>query len=156
MTDFANEIQTRIAALDDRVNRLRAETEAAEKERSDLQIALRVYADVTGGAAPALARKREPSAEAATSEAASSAPQRPSGEKKQLIRQLLGFGEATGKSPATVFKQLMAQGVTDIPITQVRTILWRMENKKQGVGSRDGRYFLTAPESAQPELSMIG
>jgi hypothetical protein len=138
MTDFAQEIQTRIASLDDRVNRLRAEVESAEKERSDLQIALRVYADVTGTKPPPTKIVE------AVFSTAPQAPPRPSAEKKQLILQLLGTSEATGKAPVTVFKQLVAQNVKDIPITQVRTILWRMEDKKQGVESKDGRYWRTA------------
>lgn len=153
MTDIIPEIQTRIAAIDDRLNRLRAEVETAEKERSDLQIALRVYSDLTGNKpAP---RRRVEIIEGGGSAASSAAP-RPSAEKKQLIRQLLGNSEATAKSPATVFKLLVAQNVKDIPITQVRTILWRMENKGQGVSSKDGRYWLTRAAPEQSTFPMDG
>lgn len=148
MTDILQEIQRRIAGIDERVNRLRAETESAETERSELQIALRVYTEVTG-AKPAPAKIVE-----AANSTAPPAPQRPSAEKKQLIRQLLGTSEASGKSPATVFKQLVAQNIKDIPITQVRTILWRMENKGHGVESKDGRYWLSQPATEQPVFEM--
>jgi hypothetical protein len=148
MTDIIPQIQSRVAGLDDRINRLRAEIESAEAERSDLQIALRVYSDLTG-AKPAPSKAVEP-----VGSTAAQASSRPSAEKKQLILALLGTSEAVGRAPATVFQQLIAQNVKDIPITQVRTILWRMESKKQGVESKDGRYWRTVSVAHQPSFPM--
>lgn len=139
---FIIEVQKQIAEADAEVNRIMSLLAPVQRKRSDLQTALRIYCEMTGRrAAPA---KTVEAAAGAASETPAAPPQRPSEEKKQLIRGLLGHGEANAKSPALVFKQLVARNVKDIPITQVRTILWRMESKAQGVASKDGKYWLTA------------
>jgi hypothetical protein len=147
---FIAELQKQIAEADAEANRIMAQLTPVQRKRADLQTALRVYCELTGQR-PAPAKTVEIAATATAAEEAKP-PQRPSAEKKDLIRRLLGFGESTGKTPATVFKQLVQQNVKDIPITQVRTILWRMENKKQGVASKDGHYFLCGED--QPALDM--
>lgn len=128
-------MQERLSSLDSRVNRLRTEIESVEAERADVQVAIRVYSDVTGEIAHPAAENEAPIRS-----------DRPASEKRELMLALLGVGEASGKSPAQVHKGLLAQNIQDISIEVVRTTLWRAANRDQ-IGSGGGQYW-KLPEAA--------
>jgi hypothetical protein len=131
MSDTATLLTTRLASLDAELNDLRDKTAAKEKERSDVEIAIRVIAEVSGH--PIVPAK--PVAEAATRR------ERPASEKRALILELLGTGESAGRSPSSVAAALRNRNVFDIPIEIVRTTLWRMAKRDNLIGSGDGRYW---------------
>lgn len=130
MQDAIRPLTEKLATLDKRVDRLRAELESAEKDRADVQTAIRVVTEITGQIAPPV--KPQDVEEGKSS--------RPASEKKALMLDLIGVGQSKGKQPAEVHAALRNRNIFDISIEVVRTTLWRAA-KKGEIGSGDGYYW---------------
>lgn len=134
MANVTKSISDRLDAVLAQINSLREQMAQAEKEKSDLETALRVLSDVTG---ESVAR---PAAE-------KPAKSRPASEKKKMMFDALGVGRDEGLQPAEVHKALTDQGAEDISIQVVRTTLWRAAQKGE-LSSDDGRYWKHEAESS--------
>ncbi len=63
--------------------------------------------------------------------------------RRNDVRQTLGFGEEEGKTPSMIHAALVAKGITDIDVANVRTTVWRMAQTRTDVASSSGRYWRT-------------
>lgn len=115
MTGIADTIRARLSVVDEQISRLRSEIEKAETARRDLLTAMRVLDDVgiSDLNEQVLVQPRPPQS-------------RPAVEKKSVILGLLGIQEKDSKSPSAIHKELLSNGVFDITIGNVRTVLWRL------------------------------
>lgn len=130
VTDMIRPLSDKLGALDKRIDRLRAELERAEVERADIQTAIRVVSELTGQRAQPVKSADVPIEKS----------NRPASEKKQLMLDLIGVGEANGRAPVEVFHALRERGILDISIEVVRTTLWRAADRNE-IASGDGRYW---------------
>ena len=145
MDNALQKMQEMVLGFDSRINRLRAEIEAAEIERKDVETAIRVLISVSGV-------KPAPISVVKPDESVAKPRMRPPAERRKLIMEELGDGESNGKPPVEVFRSLQAKGVTDIDIATLRTALWRMA-KNTDISSGDGRYWKIKEKSEGDMLS---
>lgn len=134
MANISDTIQAKLDAVNERIERLRAELEKAEAEKRDIETAIRVLEGV-GAYDGGMEIVRAPSRS------------RPAKEKKKLMFDILGVGERNGKAPAEVYKELVASGVEDINIGTVRTTLWRAADSGE-LESANGSYWKSEAEDA--------
>lgn len=128
-----------IAILKDRAGKAAAKVARAEKaletaktEYTELQIALRVMAGITGESLPT----------------SSAIPSAAVAERQKTITGLLKVGEENASAPAEIFEAYKVLASEEISIDTFRTTIWRMKNNPFQTGDdvwfvqgNDGLYW---------------
>lgn len=117
--DAVSLLETNIASLDKRIDKLREQLEAAEVERAEAATAVRVLAKL--GLAPIVESAAVPKISS-----------------KAHVFEVMSFDEGQATSPADIHAALIEKGITSITQDNVRTILSR---NKELISARDGRYW---------------
>ena len=128
MEDAVALLRDKLAKAEAKVQRHEKSLESARTELSDLQIALRVFENLTGESSSGT----QPGPSAAVAE------------RQAEILRLLSVGRKQAHAPAELFASYELVGKESITIDTFRTTIWRMKDREFGdwlVRSDDGLYW---------------
>lgn len=135
------------------VKKLRERLADAERKHVDLATTWRVVSDLCPAATdqPAGSEwKIDPSALIVSTGAE---PRTVAGfeRRKAAVRNALGVGQENSIAPSAIYQRLLENGVTDINVENVRTIVWRLSKQEpHSVASADGRYWRVQAQNSAP------